>query len=106
MRRTSFRAGKRDTVAAIARRYRVSPQQVAQWNRTSPSASFHRGQTVVVYVPVRHGRTQMANNHRGASRNVVVASKGKVNTRLAASNNRNVRARPNARNAKVRVASR
>jgi membrane-bound lytic murein transglycosylase D len=107
MRRTSFRAGKRDTVASIARRYRVSAQQVAQWNRVSPSATFHRGQAVVVYLPIKHARTQMASgNHRSASRKVAVANKGKINTRVATSNNRNTRARPNARNAKVRVASR
>lgn len=51
MRRTSFRVSKRDTVAAVAKRYRVSAQQVAQWNRTSASGTFQRGQTVVVFVP-------------------------------------------------------
>ena len=56
MRRSSLRAGKHDTVASIARRYRVSPQMVAQWNRISPSSAFKRGQTVVVYVPIRGGR--------------------------------------------------
>jgi membrane-bound lytic murein transglycosylase D len=51
MRRVSFKAGKRDSVASVAKRYRVSAQQVAQWNRTSASASFGKGQTVVVFVP-------------------------------------------------------
>jgi len=50
LRRVSWRAGKGETVAAVARRYRVSSVQVAQWNKLSPRAtSFKAGQTVVVY---------------------------------------------------------
>ena len=62
MRRMVIRAGKRDSVASIARRYRVSPAMVAQWNRTTASASFKRSQSVVVFVPVKAGRsmTRMA----------------------------------------------
>ena len=50
LRRVSWRAGKGETVAAVARRYRVSSVQVAQWNKLGPRAtSFKAGQTVVVY---------------------------------------------------------
>lgn len=50
-RRVAFKAGKQgDSVAAVARRYRVSAAQVAQWNDVSPGASFKPGQTIVVYV--------------------------------------------------------
>jgi len=107
MHRTSFKLSKRDTVASIARRYRLTPQQVAQWNRTSPSATFQRGQTVVVYVPTRRaGRQVASSNHRAGTRNNVVASKQRVASRVVVSNNRNVRARTtNNRNTKVRVAS-
>ena len=48
LRRVALRAGKRDTVATIARRYRVSASQVAQWNKTSTGARFRSGQTIVV----------------------------------------------------------
>lgn len=54
-RRLSVRAGKRDTVASIAQRFRVSAAAVASWNRTHVNARFVRGQTVIVYVPVRNG---------------------------------------------------
>ena len=48
-RKISFKAGKNgDTVAAVARRYRVSSEQVAQWNGVSPDARFQPGQAVVV----------------------------------------------------------
>ena len=52
-RRTTVKAGKRDTVQSIARRYRLSAAQVADWNDVSASAAFKPGQRVVVYLPVR-----------------------------------------------------
>lgn len=111
MRRTSFKVSKRDTVAAVARRYRVSVQQVAQWNRTSPSATFQRGQTVVVYVATRAPSRQAAATASGGNRRVV-ASKARQPARVVASVSRNantrssVKARPaNTRSGKVRVAS-
>ena len=54
-RRSTVRAGKHETVATVARRYRVSPAQVAEWNSVSASAAFAAGQQVVVYLPVRMG---------------------------------------------------
>jgi len=51
-RRVSFKAGKQgDSVAAVAKRYRVSPALVAQWNDTAAAARFKPGQAVVVMVP-------------------------------------------------------
>jgi membrane-bound lytic murein transglycosylase D len=50
-RRVTHRAAKGDTVATVSRRYRVSPAQLAQWNKVSAGASFKAGQSVVVYVP-------------------------------------------------------
>ena len=50
LRRVSLKAGKRDTVASIAKRYRVPAAQVAQWNNIAAAAGFKPGQTVVVYV--------------------------------------------------------
>ena len=51
-RRVTFKAGtKGDSVAAVAKRYRVSPAMVAQWNKVGPQAAFKAGQTVVVMLP-------------------------------------------------------
>ena len=52
-RKVALKAGRRDTVASVAQRYRVSAAQVAQWNDVAPSASFKPGQTVVVYVAAK-----------------------------------------------------
>ena len=49
LRRLQFKAGKQgDSVAAVAKRYRVNAQQVAQWNDVSAQARFKPGQTIVV----------------------------------------------------------
>lgn len=49
LRRLSLKAGKRDTVATVAARYRVNPAQVAEWNKVGVKSSFKPGQTLVVY---------------------------------------------------------
>ncbi|VTU31437.1 Membrane-bound lytic murein transglycosylase D precursor [Variovorax sp. PBL-H6] len=57
-RRTTVKAGRRDSVASIARRYRVSAASVAEWNDVNTSHVFQRGGTVVVYLPVRAARAE------------------------------------------------
>ncbi|QIL43744.1 transglycosylase SLT domain-containing protein [Acidovorax sp. HDW3] len=52
-RRTLVRAGKRDSVASLAQRYRVSAANIADWNDVKPSASFKAGQQVVLHLPLR-----------------------------------------------------
>ncbi len=52
-RRTVIRAGKKDSVASIAHRYRLNPASVAEWNDVKPNHAFQKGYEVVVYLPVR-----------------------------------------------------
>ncbi|GAD23986.1 transglycosylase SLT domain-containing protein [Acidovorax sp. MR-S7] len=59
-RRTTVRAGKRDTVASIARRYKVSAADVADWNDVKTSSAFKAGEAVVMYLPVRLSKTSYA----------------------------------------------
>jgi membrane-bound lytic murein transglycosylase D len=54
-RRATVKAGKRDTVASIAKRYRLSAAQVAEWNSVGAASAFKPGQQVVVYLPVKTG---------------------------------------------------
>ncbi len=51
LKRSTVRAGKKDNVASIARRFKVSTSNVAQWNNVGASASFKPGQQVVVFLP-------------------------------------------------------
>ncbi|MDB5882267.1 MAG: peptidoglycan lytic transglycosylase, Glycoside Hydrolase Family 23-like protein [Ramlibacter sp.] len=52
-RKTTVKAGKRDTVASIARRYRLDVGEVAKWNEVGTASAFKAGQAVVVYLPLR-----------------------------------------------------
>ncbi|RYF73256.1 MAG: LysM peptidoglycan-binding domain-containing protein, partial [Comamonadaceae bacterium] len=52
-RRTTVRAGRNDSVASIAKRYRVNPANVAEWNDVKGNHAFKRGYSVVVYLPVK-----------------------------------------------------
>ena len=52
-RRTTVRARKGETVATIAKRYRLAASSVAHWNDVRTSAAFKLGEQVVVYLPVR-----------------------------------------------------
>jgi membrane-bound lytic murein transglycosylase D len=82
LKKTSLRAGKHDSVASVATRYRVSAAQVAEWNSVSAGARFAPGQTVIVYVAARSSRkfatpaapTRTA--HRGGSSHVASAKAG------------------------------
>ncbi len=49
LRRITFKAGKKgDSVSAVARRYRVSKEQVAEWNSVATNARFAPGDVIVV----------------------------------------------------------
>ena len=70
LKRTVLKARKKDSVASLAKRYRVSPASVAEWNKVSASAVFKAGQQVVMFLPMRaktlvqsktHGRTKSSN---------------------------------------------
>ncbi len=57
LKRTVVRAGKGDNVASVARRYKTTPANVAQWNKVGAAASFKPGQQVVLFLPpVVHGK--------------------------------------------------
>ncbi len=60
LRRVALKAGKRDSVASVAKRYRVSAAQVAQWNGVNAGSSFRPGQAIVVYVAHRPARAAAA----------------------------------------------
>jgi membrane-bound lytic murein transglycosylase D len=58
LKRTTVKARKGETVASLAKRYRLSPASVAQWNNVSASSGLKAGHAVVVYLPAsnREGR--------------------------------------------------
>ena len=95
LRKTSLKAGKKDSVASVAKRYRVSPAQVAEWNDVSPGASFAPGQTIVVYTAASGRKatsTSKGPRPRAASRHPEVRAARRRPARQAAA-----RPRPAAR---------
>lgn len=51
LRKVAIRARKGDTVAALAKRYRVSANQIAAWNRIDDGTRFRKAQALVIWVP-------------------------------------------------------
>ena len=87
LRKMSLKAGRNDSVATVAKRYRVSAAQVAQWNGVTASARFRAGQRIVVFVPNKGKATRVARAGSAsgkakpvahASRKLASKTKGKV----------------------------
>ncbi len=79
VRRVVFRAGKKgDSVAAVAKRYRVSVDQVAHWNLVGTTAQFAPGSSVVVFVAARSGKSSSTRTSKST------AAKRKAATTTAA----------------------
>ncbi|HPH12156.1 MAG TPA: transglycosylase SLT domain-containing protein [Burkholderiaceae bacterium] len=53
LRRSTLKARKGESVATIAKRYKVSAASVAEWNKVGSSAIFKTGQQIVVFLPAR-----------------------------------------------------
>ncbi|MEP6873439.1 MAG: transglycosylase SLT domain-containing protein [Burkholderiales bacterium] len=97
-RRVSLKAGRKDSVASIAKRYRVNAAQVAQWNGVGKSAAFTPGQTIVVFVAGKAARSTVA--HSGARK----GSTAKQATRTAAAPRKGTDKHARAAKGRVRVA--
>ena len=77
LRKVAIKARKGDTVLALAKRYRVTAAQIAQWNRIDDGTRFKKAQSLVIWQPVKEA---------GASRREMASagkSGGKATTRLA-----------------------
>ena len=84
-RRTTVKAGKRDTVASIAKRYKLSAAQVADWNSVGTSAAFKAGQQVVVFLPLKaarsSGRAHLGSRAKPAHRKAAASASARRATR-------------------------
>ncbi|MBS0443177.1 MAG: transglycosylase SLT domain-containing protein [Proteobacteria bacterium] len=92
LRRVALKAGKRDSVASVAKRYRVSAAQVAQWNGVNAGSSFRPGQAIVVYVAHRPARAAAAKSTAKAG-----GSKGTKATRAKSGSAKKATAAPKKR---------
>lgn len=60
LQRKYIRAGKRDTVASLAKRHRISAGQLAAWNKLPATARLNRGQKLAIYVADAPARSAKA----------------------------------------------
>ncbi|NYG34306.1 transglycosylase SLT domain-containing protein [Sphaerotilus montanus] len=88
LRKVAIKARKGDTVLALAKRYRVSASQLAQWNRIDDGTRFKKAQSLVIWQPIKEAgasRREMASLNkadRKLSRKVGGKS-AKASTRMA-----------------------
>lgn len=80
LRRQIKKAGKRDSVASFAKRYQVSQESLAEWNKVSTSSVFKSGQKVVLYLPI-----QNSNRSNKTVKNRVTSKSSATPTRPRAS---------------------
>ncbi len=90
LRKVAFKAGKKETVATVARRYRLNAAQVAQWNQVNANAAFKPGQQVVVFVAnkapsTRHAATKRPVKHAAAKPAAKMAKGGHGSSKAARS---------------------
>ncbi len=84
LRKTVVKAGRKDSVATIARRYRLQPAQVAEWNDVGASAAFRPGTAVTLFLPERVRARSTTTRARTQSGGTKSAAATKTPTRTAA----------------------
>jgi membrane-bound lytic murein transglycosylase D len=85
MKRVSIRARKGETFASLAKRYKVSASQLAQWNQMSTGASLRPGQALVMLQPQRAGKAA-ASSRATERRTAEVDTKDKATTKVRGKN--------------------
>lgn len=107
LRKKTFKAGSKDSVASVARRYRVSVEQVAQWNGVAENARFKRGQTVVVYQPAKRVRVaaDAPAKHATRSKSAAASSAKPVRVVTAKSTTKRSKSAQRSTGSAVRVAA-
>jgi membrane-bound lytic murein transglycosylase D len=94
--RVVLKAGARESVASVAKRYGVSAKQVAEWNSVRVDARFKPGSSVVVYQTTKS---------RSAARTKLAARKTPVKSTASAKTTK-ARTTATAPTKQVRVATR
>ena len=105
-RRVVVRAGRRDTVTSVARRYGVSTGQVQSWNKLS-GTKLVAGQSLVLMVPVRaRGAARAARAEPAADKPEVVRVSSSARGKAAGRKRMTVEAAPRQAASKSSGASR
>jgi membrane-bound lytic murein transglycosylase D len=79
LKRLIVKARKKDSVASLAQRYRVSSASVAEWNKVAVTAAFKTGKKIVLYLPSQPNNTVRS---KRVSRKVTVRANDKRKPRV------------------------
>lgn len=103
VRRLVLKAGKRDTVASIARRYKVPASQVASWNKVGVKARFKRSHAIIVYVPASSAkeRTLASSTSKRISRGSKSSKRAVASARSTKSGKKTTASRASASSKKL-----
>ena len=64
LRKRTIKARKKDSLASVAKRYRVAIADVAKWNNLSPDSALKSGQKLVLMLPAKSGgKAKKASQH-------------------------------------------
>ena len=81
LRRTTVKARKGETLASLARRYKVPVSSVAEWNKLSAGASLKAGQSITLMLPQRAAVAKAGGTRKkAATRTARTQAKGKTAT--------------------------
>ena len=83
LRRTTVKARKGETIASVAKRYRVGAASVAEWNQVGKSGAFKAGQPVVLFLPVSALKRVASAGRSSSKAQSKAASRGKSASRSA-----------------------
>ena len=64
LRKRTIKARKKDSLASVAKRYRVAIADVAKWNNLSPDSALKSGQKLVLMLPAKSGGNAKKANQR------------------------------------------
>ena len=102
-RRTTVKAGRNDSVASIARRYKLIAASVADWNDVKSSHVFKRGHAVVVYLPVRAAAAERVGRGTARGRDSTVVVTGKRGGGVVKTSASKVSVAPSARSSASKI---
>jgi membrane-bound lytic murein transglycosylase D len=82
----SVKLRKAESLASIAKRYKVSATELAGWNKVSPGASFKAKQSVVLYLPkkARAAGSKAGKGSKATARSAKAGKSAKASTARAA----------------------
>ncbi|HEY1103942.1 MAG TPA: transglycosylase SLT domain-containing protein [Burkholderiaceae bacterium] len=73
LRRVVTKAGSKDSMASVARRYKVSVSSLAEWNKLATGAKLKAGQQLVLFLPPRAAGPVRASARSGTTRKAAPA---------------------------------